>query len=139
MERIEFGIKAIAAALAGLWGGLLPLVQLLLILMIIDIISGLVVAVQERKLSSDVAWRGMTKKAMILLLVAAAGAVESYAASLVGSVPLQATVAGFYAAAELISLVENAAKAGLPVPDALRQVLAKLSPDRPPEGQASNG
>ncbi len=130
MERLELAIKTIVAVLAVFWGSLIPLVQLLLILMFIDIVSGFVIAIQERELSSDVAWKGMTKKAMALLLVVTAGVVEVYGTNLVGGLPLQAAVAGFYAAGEILSVIENAAAAGLPIPDVLRQVLAKLSPEK---------
>jgi len=128
MDRLELAIKAAAAAAAAIWGGLIPLVQLLLTLMVIDIATGVLVAIQKRELSSDVSWRGMTKKALVLLVVAAAAAVETYAAPAVGNIPLQATVAGFYAATELLSVIENAVAAGLPVPGVLRDVLKKLAP-----------
>lgn len=129
-ERIVLIIQVIAAALAVFWGGLLPLVQLLLILMALDIASGIIVAIQMRKLSSEIAWKGVTRKAMILLLVVVAGVLERYAVGAVGTVPLQSVVAAFYCAGEAISIVENAALAGLPVPEVLKKALAKLSPEK---------
>lgn len=139
MDRFDVGlmVKGVGVVVAGVWGGLIPLVQLLILLMAIDIASGVLVAVQDRALSSDAAWRGMTKKAMALLVVGAAGLLECYAAAMVGAVPLQAAVAGFYCASELMSIVENAARAGLPVPQVLRDVLAKLNPEKP--GQVDHG
>lgn len=140
MDRVDLFIRAAGAAICALWGGLIPMVQLLLLLMLIDILSGVAVAIQERKVSSDVAWRGMTRKAVILLIVATAGAVETYAAPTIGNVPVQLAVAGFYAAAEVLSILENAANAGVPTPKLLRDILVKVSPgEQPPEGQTSDG
>ncbi len=130
MERIDLVLKTCAAGAAAIWGGLIPLVQLLILLMVIDIVSGMLVAIQGKTLSSSTAFKGMTKKAMALLLIGAAGAIEVYAVTLVGEVPIQATVAGFYCGSELLSVVENAALAGLPVPKVLRDVLAKISPEQ---------
>jgi toxin secretion/phage lysis holin len=139
MDRVDLLFKGLATGAAAFWGGLIPLVQLLILLMAIDIASGVLVAIQRRELSSDIAWRGMTRKAMALLVVAAAGAVEYYATTMVGSVPLQAAVAGFYCGAELLSCLENAAGAGLPVPGVLKDVMAKLNPDGRAEGQVDRG
>ncbi len=130
MDRIEWLIKAAGAAICALWGGLIPMVQLLLLLMLIDILSGVVVAIQEKRVCSDAAWKGMTRKAIILLVVGTAGALEIYLAPTLGDMPLLMAVAGFYSAAEVLSILENAAKAGVPTPEALRQVLAKLSSER---------
>jgi len=130
VEKIELVVKIVAGALIAIWAGLIPLVQLLLILILIDIVSGVVVAIQERRLSSDVAWKGMTRKAMSLLMVAMAGVIQHYAADLVGNLPLQTAVAGFYCAGEVLSILENATNAGLPVPEILRQTLAKISPEK---------
>lgn len=130
MERFDLMIKSAAAAAAAFWGGLIPLVQLLILLMIIDIVTGILVAAGKKSLSSDVSLRGMTKKAMVLFIVVAAGAVEFYSASTIGSVPLQAAVAGFYAAHEGLSILENAVEAGLDVPQPLKDALSRLSPNR---------
>lgn len=61
-------------------------------------------------------------------------AVCGYLSPLVG-VPLGEAVAGFYAAHELLSVLQNADRAGLPVPQVLRDALAKLSPEPPKEAK----
>lgn len=132
--RLDWLVKGVAGAIAAVWGGLIPLVQLLLILMLIDIGTGLLSAAQRREISSRISFVGMTKKALVLLVVAMAAAVESYAGAIVGNLPIDEAVAGFYCASEGISILENAVTAGLPVPQLLRDVLKKLSPtEQPPE------
>lgn len=133
MDRIDIWLKGAATVAAGAWGGLIAMVQLLLILMVLDIFSGMLAAAQKGELSSQCSFRGMTKKAMILLVVASAGAIECYVPESIGAIPLQASVAGFYSAGEVLSILENAVAAGLPVPQFLREALAKLSPEKLPE------
>ena len=134
MDRADLWVKTAAATVAAIWGGLGALIQLLLILMLIDCATGVLGAAQRRELSSEISFRGMTKKATALLLVGAAAAIETYAGDLVGGLPLDEAVAGFYCAHEGLSILENAVGAGLPVPQVLRDVLAKLSPDVNPKG-----
>ena len=132
-QRGDAWLKGAATLVAGIWGGLIAMVQLLLILMLIDIASGILGAAQRGELSSQCSFAGMTKKAMTLLIVAACGAIECYVPESIGQVPLQAAVAGFYCAGEVLSILENAVEAGLPVPQVIRDALAKLSPEEQPK------
>ena len=129
-ERIDLAllIRGAGAVAAALWNALAPLVQLLIILMALDIITGIIAAFYRKAVSSEVAWRGIGKKMLVLVLVYGAYAIERYAAL---PVPLGVLIAGFYAAHEGLSILENAAAAGLPIPDALREALAKLNPAKP--------
>jgi len=115
--------KWAGGVLAGLWGRLPLLLQSLLVLMALDIASGLVAGYVTRSLSSDISWRGMAKKSLVLLLVAACGVLER---TWKLEVPLTAGVVGFYLIHELISIVENTARAGLPLPKTLSSALGKL-------------
>jgi toxin secretion/phage lysis holin len=116
-------LKWAGGVLAGLWGKLHPLMQSLLVLMALDIASGLVAGYVTRSISSDVSWRGMAKKSLVLLLVAACGVLERVWKL---EVPLASGVVGFYIVHELISIVENTARAGLPMPKTLASALRKL-------------
>jgi len=124
VRDIGFYIKLIAGALAALWGGLPVLVQVLIVLMAMDIATGMLSAFVNRELSSDVSWRGMARKAIILLVVACGVWIEPAV-----GLPIGAAVAGFYAAHEGLSILENVTRAGLPVPQVLRDALRKLSPE----------
>jgi len=115
--------KWIGAVLAGLWGRLPLLLQSLLVLMALDIASGLIAGYITRSLSSDVSWRGMAKKSLVLLLIAAC---EILQRTWNLGLPLASAVVGFYIVHEMISIVENTARAGLPMPRALTSALRKL-------------
>lgn len=125
-EMIVWLARVVAAGVAVAWGSLTPLVQLLIALMVLDILSGLLAAYGAQALSSSVSFRGMARKGLALVLVGAAAVLQQHL-----QLPLADAVAGFYAASELISITENAARAGLPIPAALQAALAKLSPEAP--------
>ena len=124
-KTIGTGVRVVAAFVGGVWLGLHPLFQALIILMVLDIVTGVLSGYVARKLNSDVSFRGVTKKVLILLAVATAGVVGPH----IGDVPLAEVVAGFYVMNEGLSIVENMAEAGLPVPDVLKDALAKLNGD----------
>lgn len=125
MERdITLYVKLAAGALAALWGGLPVLMQVLIGLMALDIATGMLAAFVNRELSSDVSFRGMARKAIVLLVVAGGVWLEP-----VTGLPVGQAVAGFYAAHEGLSVIENVTRVGLPVPQVLRDGLRKLSPE----------
>lgn len=103
-----------------------PIVGLLMLLMVLDVASGVIAAVVTRRLSSSASWRGMAKKGLTFILIGTAVGIEPFAAG----VPVVTLTAGFYCFTEGLSILENAAEAGLPVPDALRQVLEKFGETR---------
>lgn len=96
----------------------------LLIFVVIDYITGVMCAVSDRKLSSDVGFRGICRKVLIFLLVGIANMVDVHVAGN-GSV-LRGTVIFFYLSNEGLSIMENAAHLGLPVPSQLKMVLEQL-------------
>ena len=114
---------AAPAFLAGLWGGFHPLLQTLLILILLDFASGLLYAWSAGAVSSDASYRGMAKKAMMLLLV---GAAHAYNATQSLGFDAAAAVAGFFCATELISITENAGRLGVPLPRVLARAIEKL-------------
>lgn len=118
-----------ACAVIGGWlgyflGGMDGLLTALIIFMVLDYITGLMCAIIDKKLSSAVGFKGICKKALILLLVGVANIVDVHVVG-TGSA-LRGAVVCFYLSNEGLSLLENAAYIGLPVPDRLRTVLAQL-------------
>jgi toxin secretion/phage lysis holin len=83
------------------------------------------VAVLERKLSSDIGFRGIFKKVMIFTLVAVAHTIDSRI--LGDGSTIRTAVVFFYLSNEGISILENASLIGLPIPQKLQEVLAQLS------------
>ena len=105
-------------------GGLDGLLIALVVLMSLDYISGVMCAIVDRKLSSAIGFRGICKKVLILMMVGVANIVDIHVVG-TGSA-LRGAVICFYLSNEALSLFENAAHIGLPVPDKLRDALAQL-------------
>ena len=121
-------IKAILAAfcaIAGfLFGDMDGLMYALIALIIIDYISGVIAAVVEKKLSSEVGAKGIAKKVLMLLIVAVANIVDI---NVIGEGHvLKSVTIFFYIANEGISLLENSGRLGVPWPKKLLDVLKQL-------------
>ena len=96
-----------------------PLVFLLGVLMVIDILSGLCVAIIERKLSSKIGSNGMMRKTMKILLIGTAAALEQ----IQPDVPCVKLACIFFIVNESLSIVENAKRAGVPIPSSISGVI----------------
>lgn len=123
MSRLTV-IKMAAGLLAGVWASISLVLQVLLLLMALDFVTGIIVAIQQQKLESHRGHLGIGKKVIVLVLIAATAITQQH---LRLDLPLTEVVSGFYIANEFISILENAAAAGVPVPSVLRDVLAKLN------------
>ena len=117
MENILKIVVAGAMSLVSfLFGGWTTLLQILLIFVIIDYVTGLGAGAYSGLLSSKVGFRGIAKKIMIFALVAVAHAIDVV---LGDNHLVRDAVIFFYLANEVLSIIENAGKTGLPIPDAL--------------------
>ena len=105
-------------------GGFDGLLYALLAFIIIDYITGVLCAIENHELSSEVGFKGVTRKCMIILLVGIANIVDIDVIG-TGSV-LRAAVCFFYISNEGLSILENAAILGLPIPDQLKKVLKQI-------------
>lgn len=121
INTIQVIFTAIGAFLGGILGGFDGFLYALIIFVIIDYITGVMVAILERKLSSRLGFRGIFKKVLIFILVAIAHIIDS---KLIGSgSAIRTAVIFFYISNEGISILENSAKIGLPIPKKLQDVL----------------
>jgi len=131
MKEIWNGVQLAFAAVGG-WlgwtlGGLDGFLYALIAFVVIDYITGVMCAVVDKKLSSEVGFRGIFKKVLIFAMVAIGHLLDTHI--LGGVSALRTAVIFFYIANEGISLLENTAKLGLPVPHKLKDVLAQLHDD----------
>lgn len=128
-------VQLIFAAIGGWLGWFLGGCDGLLIALVIfaaaDYITGVMCAISDRKLSSEVGFRGICRKVMIFMLVGIGHIIDTAVIGN-GSV-LRTAVIFFYLSNEGVSLLENATHLGLPVPQKLKDVLAQLH-DRAEEG-----
>ncbi len=128
MKEFWNTIQGIFTALGG-WlgyylGGCDGLLIALIAFVVIDYITGMMCAVIDKKLSSAVGFKGICRKVLIFLIVGAAHILDLYVIK-TGSI-LRTAVIFFYISNEGVSLVENAAHLGLPVPKKIKSVLEQL-------------
>ena len=122
--KLQMTFSIIGGWLGYFVGGVDGLLTALIIFMAIDYITGLMCAVADKKLSSAVGFKGICKKVLVILLVGVAHIVDLHVVG-TGSA-LRSAVVCFYLSNEGVSLLENAAHLGLPVPDKLKTVLEQL-------------
>lgn len=136
MERIlQWATAAVCGVCGFLWGELDGLLYALIAFMGFDYITGLAVAVLQKNLSSAVGFKGIVKKVFILILVAVGHILDAQV--LVGDGSFcRSAVIGFFLANEGISILENAAALGLPIPNKIKNILVQLKFES--EGEADN-
>lgn len=105
-------------------GGLDGFIYALIAFVVIDYITGIMCAIIDRKLSSEIGFRGIFKKVLIFTLVGVGNILDVYVIK-DGSV-LRTAIIFFYLSNEGVSLLENASHIGLPIPQKLKEVLAQL-------------
>lgn len=128
MKEFWNTIQLIFAAIGG-WlgyflGGFDGLLYALLAFVVLDYITGVMCAIADKTLSSNVGFKGICRKVLIFLLVGIANVLDVHVIG-TGSV-LRTAVIFFYISNEGVSLTENAAHLGLPVPEKLKAVLEQL-------------
>ena len=122
--KIQVAITAIGGWIGWFLGGVDGMLIALIVLMALDYLSGVMCAIADKKLSSAVGFKGICKKVLIMMLVGVANILD---VNVVGSgAVLRGAVICFYLSNEGLSLLENAAYLGLPIPDKLREILAQL-------------
>lgn len=132
---MKFEFNSIVAALATLatylFGGWDVALITLIVFMVLDYLTGVIIAINNNKLSSAVGMKGISKKMLIILILIGAVCLDR----LIGNETyiFRTLVCYFYIANEGISLLENAANLGLPIPEKLKEVLEQLK-----EGKAKS-
>lgn len=138
-------VKIGAAALgviAGAFGGLTPVLYVLLGLMVADFVSGWAVAALGKSLKTEgggldskVGWKGLIKKGLIMLVVLVATQLDIAIGN--NTFIFRDMAVWFYIANEGLSFLENLALVGVPFPDKLKDMLeqVKESKDKPPDAK----
>ena len=123
-NTIQLAFAAVGGWLGYFLGGCDGLLYALLAFVVIDFITGVMCAIVDKTLSSEVGFKGICRKVLIFLLVGIANVLDVQVIG-TGSV-LRTAVIFFYISNEGVSLLENAAHLGLPVPDKIKTVLEQL-------------
>lgn len=122
--KLQMAITAIGGWLGYFLGGMDGLLTALIVFMTLDYVTGIMCAIVDKKLSSAVGFRGIFKKMLIVLLVGVAHIVDLHVVGAGNA--LRSAVVCFYLSNEGVSLLENAAHLGLPIPVKLKTVLEQL-------------
>ncbi len=128
MSKIQIIIDSIAGAVGAvlgfMYGEVNGLFWALIAFMATDYITGVVVAAINKQLSSEVGFKGLAKKLMILVFVSLGHIADVY---VLGGTPVaMSAVMLFYIANEGLSIIENAGNLGLPVPKKLKDIMVQL-------------
>lgn len=108
-----------------LLGGIDETIYVLISFIVLDYISGVMVAILNKKVSSEVGFRGIFKKILMFGMVCLANTIDNYLLN--GGGTIRTAVVFFYISNEGISILENAAYIGLPIPKKLKDILHELN------------
>ena len=128
MKEIWTNTQLVIAGIGGWFGWFLGgydgFLYALIAFVVIDYLLGVMCAIIEKHLSSDVGARGIFKKVVIFSLVGVAHIIDQ---NIIGDgSAIRTAVIFFYLSNEGISIIENATRLGLPIPEKLRDILEQL-------------
>jgi len=122
---LQIALAAFGGFLGWFLGGFDGFLYALVALMVAaDYITGVMCAIVDKSLSSEVGFRGIFKKVLIFILVGIGHIIDTHLIG-DGSV-LRTAIIFFYCSNEGVSMLENAARLGLPIPEELKDILAQL-------------
>lgn len=124
IESIQMIFASIGGWIGWMLGGADGFLYALIVFVVIDYLTGIMASILAQKLSSEVGFRGIFKKVLTFVLVGVAHIIDFY---IIGSgSAIRTAVIFFYISNEGISILENTAKIGLPIPERLKNVLEQL-------------
>ncbi len=122
--KIQIAFTALGGWLGYFLGGMDGLLIALIVFAVLDYITGVMCAIEDKTLSSAVGFRGIARKVIIFMLVGVGHILDIHVVG-TGSA-LRTAVIFFYLSNEGISLLENAAHLGLPIPEKLKAILEQI-------------
>lgn len=128
MNKVQIFFNSVAAVIGAvlgfLFGEVTGLFWALIAFMALDYVTGVIIAIINKKLSSEVGFKGLAKKFLILVFVAVGHILDTY--MLMDVAVAMTAVMLFYIANEGVSIIENAALLGLPVPQKITDILEQI-------------
>lgn len=121
-------LTALGGYIGWFLGGVDGLLYALVVFVILDYITGVALAALERKLSSNIGFKGIFRKLLIFALVGIGHVIDCYIIEKGGAV--RTAVIFFYLSNEGLSILENSALMGLPVPEKLKTILMELKEEK---------
>lgn len=129
---IKVVLSAVIGTIAYWLGGIDELLISLIVITVLDYVTGIAKAIHNKNLSSEVGMKGIIKKVLLLIIVAVAFVIEN----LIGNMfPLREFVIVFFICNEAISILENVAQTGVKIPEKLKEILLQLREHGKPENE----
>ncbi|WP_347487750.1 phage holin family protein [Desulfoscipio sp. XC116] len=124
VNNFKIIIVLLGCILGSIIGEVDSLIYALVAFMAIDYLTGLLLAIYEKRVSSNIGFKGISKKVLIFALVALGNIIDQY---IIGSGSfLRTMLIMFYLSNEGISILENAARMEIPFPQKLKDILLKI-------------
>lgn len=132
MEKVfNSTVAVVATFFTYLFGGWDAAIGILIVFMCLDYATGVIVAYQNNLLDSEVGFKGLVKKFMVLVILIVAVMLDRLMNT--GTWVFRTLVCYFYIANEGISLLENVSNLGVKIPDKLKDALVQLNKDESEE------
>lgn len=122
LNWLSLAIGIVGGVICKMLGGLDGVLIALIVAVVLDYATGVIKAIYYKRLSSEIGFHGLLKKALIFLVVALAVVVQGVISE---QIPLREVTVMFYLANEGISILENAAEF-VPLPERLKEVLLQI-------------
>ena len=135
MEKIFNWLQVAAGIIGGLCASMLvgfdSILTALISLIVLDYLTGIIKAIARKRLSSEIGFKGIAKKILMLFIVALSCAIQNIINS---SIPVREIVIMFYIVNEGLSIVENCAEL-IPIPEKLKSILLQLQNEKADENE----
>ena len=128
IDKIELMFAVLGGFLGWFFGGFDGFLYALIIFVVTDYFTGILAAGIRKELSSEVGFKGIAKKVCIFLLVGVANVIDTQV--IMNGSAIRTAVIFFYLSNEGLSVLENAAVIGLPIPDKLKAMLIQLADEK---------
>lgn len=128
MEKVfNTAVAILATFFTYIFGGWDAALSILIIFMVLDYLTGVIYAYTVKSLNSEVGFKGLIKKCMILVVLIIGVMLDRMLGN--GTWVFRTLVCYFYIANEGISLLENISNLGVPIPNKIRNALEQLNKD----------
>ena len=132
LDKLELAFAAFGGFIGWFLGGFDGFLYALVVFVVMDYFTGVLAAGVKKELSSEVGFKGIAKKVCIFVLVGIANIVDTQVIH--DWAAIRTAVIFFYLANEGISVLENSAVIGLPVPEKLKEMLLQLTEEEHSQG-----
>lgn len=128
IDKIELAFAAFGGFLGWFFGGFDGFLYALIIFVVMDYFTGVLAAGVRKELSSEVGFKGIAKKVVIFVLVGIANIIDTQIIQ--NGSAIRTAVIFFYLSNEGLSILENSAVIGLPIPEKLQEMLKQLADEK---------